>query len=294
VFHLLGHELTTAIIPANLEIETMLNRGYSILTVKSIDDDQRIIIGTATTPATDRVGDVVEPLGVKAAPDVPLFLYHDARKTVGRAKLGKATAAGVPFEASMPKITEPGPLKDRIDEAWGLVKHRLITGVSIGFRPVADKIEQLASGGLRFLECEVLELSLVPIPANSQATIAVVKDLEYGARENPRARADSRQHDEVAERLRKSTTPVTVAMLMAAIDVITKAVKERDAHLVTRIKELERHPFTYRGVFRAGERYAKNSAVTYGGSLWICSSETADNPPAASWILAVRKGQDAR
>src|SRR5688572_7905443 len=110
----------------------MLQRAYSIVHIKTVDDDQRVILGTATTPTPDRVGDVVEPLGVHVAPDVPLFLYHDSTKTVGRAKLGAATAAGIAFKAVLPKIAEPGSLKDRVDEAWGLVKYGLVTGVSIG------------------------------------------------------------------------------------------------------------------------------------------------------------------
>ena len=43
----------------------MMNRAYSLLEVKQVDDDARIIVGTATTPSPDRVGDIVEPLGVK-------------------------------------------------------------------------------------------------------------------------------------------------------------------------------------------------------------------------------------
>jgi hypothetical protein len=42
-----------------------MNRAYSILTVKAVEEDQRIIRGMATTPSPDRVGDIVEPLGVK-------------------------------------------------------------------------------------------------------------------------------------------------------------------------------------------------------------------------------------
>ena len=35
-----------------------MNRAYSILSVKAVDDDRRVISGMATTPAVDRVGDV--------------------------------------------------------------------------------------------------------------------------------------------------------------------------------------------------------------------------------------------
>ena len=38
-----------------------LNRAYSLLTVKSVDEDARVITGMATTPETDRMGDIVVP-----------------------------------------------------------------------------------------------------------------------------------------------------------------------------------------------------------------------------------------
>lgn len=149
----------------------------SLVEVESLDGEERVIRGIATTPRPDRVGDIVEPLGVKVASDIPLFLYHDHHKTVGRAKFGRATAKGIPFEAYLPKIEEIGILKDRVDEAWQMVKYNLITAVSIGFRAVHDKIETMKGGGLRFIESEVLELSLVPVPAQPDAVIQTFKSM---------------------------------------------------------------------------------------------------------------------
>jgi HK97 family phage major capsid protein/HK97 family phage prohead protease len=162
-----------------------MNRAYSILSVKSIDDDLRVIRGVATTPSVDREGDIIEPMGVKVASDIPLFLYHDSKQVVGRAKFGKATKDGIPFEATLPHVKEAGRLKDRVDEAWQMVKYRLITGVSIGFQAAMDSIERMKDGGIRFLESEVLELSLVPIPANAEATIHSIKSIDKGAASGP-------------------------------------------------------------------------------------------------------------
>lgn len=159
----------------------MLTRAYSIVDLKSVDDEQRVIRGIASTPSVDRVGDIVEPLGARAAADIPLFLYHDSSQTVGRARLGKATSNGIPFEASIPQVKETGRLKDRVDEAWQMLKYRLITGVSIGFKPLADAVERMKDGGLRFKEFEILELSLVPVPANEQATITSIKSIDRQA-----------------------------------------------------------------------------------------------------------------
>lgn len=148
-----------------------MNRAYSLLEVKGIDEERRVIRGMATTPTPDRVNDIIEPLGAKFADDLPLFMHHDSRLVVGRTVFKRATSKGIPFEARLPIIKEAGALRDRVEEAWQSVVYKLITGVSIGFKPIADKIEQLKNGGLRFLECEILELSLVPVPMNAEAVI---------------------------------------------------------------------------------------------------------------------------
>jgi HK97 family phage major capsid protein len=55
-------------------------------------------------------------------------------------------------------------------------------GVSIGFRVLKDGYELIKeSGGMRFTKTEVMELSLVTIPANQQATIHTIKSYDVGA-----------------------------------------------------------------------------------------------------------------
>ena len=154
----------------------MRTRAYSLLHVKTVDADARVITGTATTPEPDRLGDIVEPLGVTFKNPLPLLLYHDTTRPVGLVRFGKPTKDGIDFEASLPEVTEPGTLKGRIDEAWQSLKARLISGVSIGFRALETAV--LKDGGLHFLKSEVLELSLVTVPANASATIHTIKSLD--------------------------------------------------------------------------------------------------------------------
>ncbi len=154
-----------------------MKRAYSLLTVKSVDEEGRILEGMATTPEPDRMGDIVEPLGVKFKNPMPLLWQHQHDKPVGTVKFGKATADGIPFTATLAKIAEPGALKDRIDEAWQSVKAKLVRGVSIGFRALEYAFIE-GTGGIRFTETEVLELSLVTIPANSDCTIQTIKSLD--------------------------------------------------------------------------------------------------------------------
>jgi HK97 family phage prohead protease len=154
-------------------------RAYSILAVKAVQEDQRTIRGTATTPTPDRLGDIVEPLGVKFKNPLPLLHQHQADQPVGTVRFDKPTKDGVDFEAKLPRIEESGPLRDRVDTAWGEIKAGLVRGVSIGFRPI--EFSFMDDGGIRFVETEVLELSLVTIPANQEATIQTVKSFDRAA-----------------------------------------------------------------------------------------------------------------
>lgn len=156
----------------------MLQRAYSVLTVKAVEDDgdERVITGTATTPTPDRIGDVVEPMGVSFKNPLPLLWQHRSDKPVGQVRFDKPTESGITFTARLPKIAEPGTLKDRVDEAWQSVKAGLVRAVSIGFRSIEHSV--MENGGFRFLESEVLELSLVTIPANAEATIQTIKSID--------------------------------------------------------------------------------------------------------------------
>lgn len=154
--------------------------AYSLLEVKALDDEKREISGIATTPEADRVGDIVEPLGVKFKNPLPLLWQHQHDKPVGTVKFDRPTKDGISFTAKLPSISEAGPLKDLVDMAWQAVKAQLVRGVSIGFRPLEYSF--MDNGGIRFAESEVYELSLVTIPANASATIQTVKSIDNAFR----------------------------------------------------------------------------------------------------------------
>lgn len=153
-----------------------LNRAYSLLEIKSVDDEKRVISGMATTPETDRMGDIVDPMGAKFAAELPLLWQHQHDKPVGVAKFGKPTKSGIPFTASIAHIADMGPLKDLVDMAWQSVKAKLVRGVSIGFRSIEHSY--MDGGGIKFSQTEVYELSLVTIPANASATIQTIKSID--------------------------------------------------------------------------------------------------------------------
>lgn len=162
-----------------------MNRAYSVLEVKRVDEGKRIIEGVATTPTPDRMGDIVEPLGVSFKNPLPLLWQHRSSEPVGTVKFEKPTADGIKFVAELASIEEPGKLKDRVDEAWQSVKAGLVRAVSIGFASIETAYIK-GTGGIHFLKSEVLELSLVTIPANAEATITSIKSIDRALRSPPR------------------------------------------------------------------------------------------------------------
>ncbi len=150
-----------------------MHKAWSLLEVKQVNDERRIIRGIATTPTVDRVGDVVEPEGMIQRGPVKLHLYHKHDLPVGHVTFGRPTKKGTPFEAEIPDVKEAGTVRERVNEAWHSVKYKLLQAVSIGFRPI--EYEPIKEGGVRYKSWEMLELSLVGVPANPDATIQTIK-----------------------------------------------------------------------------------------------------------------------
>jgi HK97 family phage major capsid protein len=159
----------------------MFDRAYAVLHVAAFNDDARTFSGIASTPTPDRRGNVFEPAGFTFRNPIPLLFHHDNERPIGVATLGAPTAAGVPFEASIPRVVDPGPLRDRVDEAWQSIKAGIMRAVSIGVRPLKNGVEPIKEGGLRFTKSEIVELSLVTIPANVEATILTIQSFDTSA-----------------------------------------------------------------------------------------------------------------
>lgn len=158
----------------------MQNRAYSFITIKAVNEEDRIIEGVATTPAPDRVGDVVNPLGAKFQLPLPFLWQHNHEEPIGHVIEATATKSGISFKARIAKTEDPGRLKDLLDFAWQCIKMKLVAAVSIGFRPV--KYAFLTDGGIDFEEWDWFELSAVTIPCQAQATINSVKSIDAGLR----------------------------------------------------------------------------------------------------------------
>ena len=142
-----------------------MDRAYAVLDVKSVDLDARIIEGYATTPTTDRNGDVVDPSGAEFTLPMPLLWQHDVTQPIGEVTAATVTPAGIHITAKFATVDEPGTLRDRLDEAWQSVKARLVRGLSIGFKPIESK--RRPSGGRAASPERRRGLLCAPAPSDS-------------------------------------------------------------------------------------------------------------------------------
>lgn len=151
-------------------------RAYALFEVRALDKTRRTFSGWATTPATDRLGDNVNPLGATFRNPLVLLHQHNRDEPIGTAMFQKPTAKGIQFDAEIPIVEEPGPFKDRVDTAWGEISYGVVRAVSIGFKPVKYAFKD--DGGIDYQEIEIYELSPVSIPALPQAIITSVKSMQ--------------------------------------------------------------------------------------------------------------------
>jgi len=152
----------------------MLERAYSVFSIKSVDTEQRLIEGIASTPELDRQGDSMDSSGAKFALPIPLLWQHQKDKPIGQVLSARVTSSGIHIKAKIASGVLPF-----IDEAWALIKAGLIRGLSIGWRPLASPV--LKDGAVHYKSWEWLELSAVTIPANQSATILSIKSADTAA-----------------------------------------------------------------------------------------------------------------
>ena len=120
--------------------------------------------------SVDRYDDVIDVAGwdLKNFSKNPIALFsHDSSFPIGTwEKIGVRDKALKGHLKMAPEGTSP-----RIDELRKLVEAGILKAVSVGFRPI--EYEDLSkSGGRRYLKSELVECSLVAVPANPNAVLA--------------------------------------------------------------------------------------------------------------------------
>ena len=139
-----------------------------------ISDEERTASFVASDETVDRYGDVVSVDGwdLTNFRRNPVFLWmHSQWQPIGR-----VTKIGVEGDKLLATVKFYGKGDSKTaDDLWTLVKKRHLRAVSVGFTvksdddiaPIRDEDDRVT--GFRFLRQELLELSLVSVPANPNA-----------------------------------------------------------------------------------------------------------------------------
>jgi len=153
------------------EIETASRedrRIFKEFTAKAQALDGRRVRFVITTSTPDREGDVVAADGVETtgfmSNPVVLFAHDYHSLPIGRCvdltREPTRLLATIEFAAA-----DLNPMAEQI---YGLVKAGYLRAVSIGFRPLEWTYDE-QRGGVNFVKVELLEISVVPVPANAEA-----------------------------------------------------------------------------------------------------------------------------
>lgn len=156
-----------------------MQRAHAVVQIKRANIEARRISGIASTPSVDRQGDILDPAGAVFKLPFPLLLGHDHGQPLGEIIDARVTPQGIYIVAQI----APEGISDKIDEAWRMIRAGLIKGLSVGF--VGLDWEPLSSGGRRFIKWEIIETSVVVVPANAEAGITEVKRLARQAEQTP-------------------------------------------------------------------------------------------------------------
>jgi len=191
--------------------------AYSLLEVKSVNDDEWKLEGIATTPTPDRVDDVVEPKGAQFTLPVPFLWQHDKRQPIGNVTEAQVTDDGIKVVIQLvkPDEVESEELKKRLQEAFDSIKTGLVRGLSIGFRGL-EVADIQGTWGYKFIKWDWYELSAVTIPANQDATITGIKTL-----------CQSNQQNQSTQQQQEKTLPC----------VAPKSVQPESKHIVVKLAE---------------------------------------------------------
>jgi HK97 family phage major capsid protein len=158
------------------------HRAWSVLEVKAVDQEQRIIEGIASTPEPDRSGDVMVPAGAQFSLPLPFLWFHNAKDPIGEIFAADVRPDGIYIKARVATVTKASRLKTLVDEAWSAftASPPLVRGLSIGWAA----IESEPIKGTRFTKFTKWiwgELSAVTMPMNASATILAVKSADLAA-----------------------------------------------------------------------------------------------------------------
>lgn len=145
----------------------------------------RSIRFVASDESVDRYGDIIRAAGwrLENFRKNPVLLFGHQSRNLPIGKVAEVGVVGTQLEATAEFM--PEGMSDFADECFRAVDAGFLNAVSVGFMPLAEPNYIFADDdpdhkgwptGYEFVEQELLELSVVPVPANPQA-LAVARAL---------------------------------------------------------------------------------------------------------------------
>ena len=184
----------------------MIYKTFDIEIKEANENGGRIVISTG---AEDRDKDHLMPFGARLEnyrnnPVVQYgHNYHEPWATVGRTTNLEVSDSGIVADFELrPAANEHDP-QNIVRLLWA---GKWIGAASVGFNPI--QIEDNDIGGKDYTEWDLLEWSLVPIPANQEALRLAAKAFEPAERESTAEPEREKEADEQPPELVQEPEPV--------------------------------------------------------------------------------------
>jgi HK97 family phage prohead protease len=150
----------------------LLRKQYVALVKADGESDSRKVAITISTKALDRHRDTVDPLGIDLANyeknPVVLWAHSHNMPPIARSVALKVNSKALRSVAEF----MPAEMSAFADSVYQMVKGGWLNAASIGFLPADGGYEYDAERmGFDFKKSELLEYSIVPVPANPQALV---------------------------------------------------------------------------------------------------------------------------
>jgi HK97 family phage prohead protease len=173
---LVGHKFSTLTkVPAGEKsMKKIFKLDSAIKSIEETDDLELKISGYASTGAVDRAYDKILPTawskgGLRNFQQNPILLFnHNYDKPIGKVVEMQTDNTGLKIK---------GVISKSAGDVYNLVKEGVLSTFSVGF-VIKDADYDKAVDGLIVKDAELLEVSVVSVPCNQDATFSVAKSFD--------------------------------------------------------------------------------------------------------------------
>ena len=211
------------------------------------DDSPLVIEGEASTKDMDRMRDIIDPKAwqadgaLKGYKNNPIILaYHRHDKPIGRATEVTPTKNGLNIKAQISKAAT---------EVYSLIQEGILKAFSVGF--IAKDMDYDTDNDIfNIKDVELVEISVVSVPANPYTTFSVSKSFdnprEFEAfkksfKDDEQDNPETIEENNLMEKSENTNTPsVDVDSLTSSVaETVMKALEKREAEKEAARKEQE-------------------------------------------------------